>query len=1170
MRKIAAWFLIGTFLLAACRPALPTAAPFAITPTRAPSSPAPVETVSPSDPSPVPTPVQSPTPRAAETINQKNAGLLGMAAKLGYGTLLGAVYLSDGDLLVSTHTGVYRFAADLSNPRKVSESPLRDLTTAAQGVSAAGTSLTTDEVILLPLINGAKEQRISFSSDLFGVRYAITPDGSQLMMISSTYLFLFDARSGKQLRAHLNQEVCGQVQANFDGKSLVCYTNNLTGQNTLDYMITVIDLQSGKSLARYKPNGLYSQTFSLAQDGRMAINNQTLVDIYPNASASQPVEALSTGQYYSRVDISPDGALLAGSLGDRIDIWDIKAKKLLHSLSSMLGIPAFSPDSRNLMVWNAGGLALYSVADLSLTASLPGSSSNPLLLFTPDSSRFIELTGSMLQSWETASYQLIQSMPIGSGQQTAAAYFLNTDQTHPFYDAFKDYPALLIANERSNNLTLYDPVQHKRLQSILDFDGFSSALTFSSDNELALFGQPGGAVSIFNLRTGEPVSFTGSHAGRILALALSPDKRSLLTVGADEKAILWEISTSQAVKTVDLQSTESGFAAASLAGNLFLVGDPKSVHLFSSQPGGQEQGIPCRQCLAAAFSPDGNLLAAADGNQISIYDVADLRQPLVTLSGRQEKPWLVESTAGGQSILSDAVVRLVFSPDGKWLASGSSSGLVTLWSTAPDATLTAAVLPTPDPAGTSGAERVENIQPFGSSLPVGKESISRQNLERLTYLGRWGERGVINEVIYAPDGKSLLVSTSLALYRIDPASLEIVQTFDRPGFYYNTSVQSDGRVIARDNQANLFIFNADGSFAEPAGRVNGVIAPSLQVTARVSGQQVSIVPVRGGKSQTVTTSLKNPQITLSYGGELMVLVSDSTGELEVWDLNRAAALIQYKIDKRLSRAILSPDASLLAVLSQSNTAANNDLLVWKIGAGSQPEEFPLGFPVSAIAVSQDNQYIAVNVNSRSGGVKILNRSDGSLAQSLETPYTSLLRFSPDGKSILLVTSTSIEMYDLATGKLNRTAGGFSTPASDFQTILGTPLVAVRVMNSCVVYDTAQTKILIEKEYSTCLVTTDGKKLVVNSNRGFLVYLLPDLSEPEIIQADNYYLKMRVSDDGALLAGLTPYYQWKGVTIYDLASGQAVSKLDLPNMAWDQFDFSQDGSLLAGTHAPVPL
>jgi WD40 repeat protein len=136
-----------------------------------------------------------------------------------------------------------------------------------------------------------------------------------------------------------------------------------------------------------------------------------------------------------------------------------------------------------------------------------------------------------------------------------------------------------------------------------------------------LYGDPLPAGAIGRLGT---VRFR--HSGPIRCLAFSPDGKTVLSGGFDCRVRLWEIATGKQIWQIGI--------------------DPPSFENVVE---------------AVAFSPSGKTLAAAAGRVVFLWDVAT-RKELGRLEGHDEE-----------------IKRLVFSSDGKTLASASEDKTVRLW-----------------------------------------------------------------------------------------------------------------------------------------------------------------------------------------------------------------------------------------------------------------------------------------------------------------------------------------------------------------------------------------------------------------------------------------------------------------------------------------------------------
>jgi WD40 repeat protein len=242
-------------------------------------------------------------------------------------------------------------------------------------------------------------------------------------------------------------------------------------------------------------------------------------------------------------------------------------------------------------------------------------------------------------------------------------------------------------------------------------DGEVEKIPLSTDTNhgrFAAFSRDGGTLAVYRgVRREDPVILwdvrTRQQLRRVEArvtdqrFALAPDASWLATVDKDGVPLgvqLWDAKTGARRTTIATDKIILSLAA-SPAGDLLAIGRNK-VQLLEPLTGKLVADLPMHvfPVTALAFSPDGRYLAVGTSGAIHLWDV--------------EKRSLLRTTRGFERIIQ----TLAFSPDGRLLAGGTVDGQVWVW----DAHRGDEVQVIQ--AGTSGV-RVLTFAPDGRSLVTG-------------------------------------------------------------------------------------------------------------------------------------------------------------------------------------------------------------------------------------------------------------------------------------------------------------------------------------------------------------------------------------------------------------------------------------------------------------------
>jgi WD40 repeat protein len=232
-----------------------------------------------------------------------------------------------------------------------------------------------------------------------------------------------------------------------------------------------------------------------------------------------------------------------------------------------------------------------------------------------------------------------------------------------------------IAVARYGRVELLSADSRKVVRTISELRGNVNDVAFSADGsklvtaagEAGLFGE----ARLWNVADGKLVKTFQGHRDSMYAAALSPDGKLLATGSYDQQIRLWNAENGAEIRTL----TGHNGAIHALAFHpksrlLASASGDRTVKLWDVQTGERLEtfGQPLLDQYTVAFSPNGQQLAAAGvDNRIRVWQIS--------ASGKEgTNPILFARFAHEHPI-----VKLVYSSDGKLLASSSEDGMIKIW-----------------------------------------------------------------------------------------------------------------------------------------------------------------------------------------------------------------------------------------------------------------------------------------------------------------------------------------------------------------------------------------------------------------------------------------------------------------------------------------------------------
>ncbi len=444
-----------------------------------------------------------------------------------------------------------------------------------------------------------------------------------------------------------------------------------------DFTIRIWDADNGKEVAHMTHMGpQLSIVYSSDSKYILSSSSDRTARVWDAANGNE-IASFFHGDSVTAIAFSPDNQHVAtGSLDQTARIWNIFSAQEVARITHYKAITSitFSPDGKYVLSGDEGSRAhLWKVP----TSPLEGNTfqtEDAAVAEVPELECPAAVTAVAISpDGNSLALGCQQSLPIASYSYLKEALTIRMWRRESYgwrkiYDSkislkstvtsllFSSDGQYLLSSSKDHTARVWD-LTHGQETSRMTHNAAISAIAFSPDGKLVLSGSVDQTVHVWETIPWRE-ALHGSNSGSITTMALSADGKYIASGGRDSAILVQEMETGLEIVHLKLESPK--------------LSTEENILSFNHNIGMTTHN---NEINSIAFSPDGKyLVSGSSDNTVRIWDAGNGQE-----ISKLTPDFKVIETSDGRKLYLGGIYSVVFSPDGKYVASGGPDGNIYTW-----------------------------------------------------------------------------------------------------------------------------------------------------------------------------------------------------------------------------------------------------------------------------------------------------------------------------------------------------------------------------------------------------------------------------------------------------------------------------------------------------------